>query len=283
MKMNNVNKQLIFMSVYFFTVAPTYAGAMDPIMVPAAAPGKVYASFFGGGGKSSSFDSSLFGSVYYSEPYGGPLAVTAFGTTSGKTIGFLGGHVGYQWPHISFNLFNSVSGLTPATELEGYYVTQTTYSGNQTNNQSLRPSEYDFSVSFPMSAGVFLVNAIANFDLTSQPAFHPYVGAGIGSGILSITNAVSTQLSPPEAGVNHFNSQANSHDTAFAIQVKAGLSMDLTQNLSIFGEYRWLYLSHPSFVFGSTIYADHPETSSWLASLGSQNYNLGAAGIRYSI
>ncbi|MGV3739777.1 MAG: hypothetical protein ACO1N3_00585 [Gammaproteobacteria bacterium] len=84
-------------------------------------------------------------------------------------------------------------------------------------------------------------------------------------------------------GINHYNSNANSTDTTFAAQAKAGLSFDLTNHISIFGEYRWLYFSNSSYTFGSTVYPTHVATSSWVVNLASQNYNLGAAGIRVSV
>jgi hypothetical protein len=49
------------------------------------------------------------------------------------------------------------------------------------------------------------------------------VGAGIGAGVLSISDADSLQVSPREPGINHYNSNRNSSDVTFAAQVKAGL------------------------------------------------------------
>lgn len=266
-------------SVYLLTHTQSYAGSMGPAML--SSPGKAYVSVFGGAGTFSSFNISQFGAAFFEPELGGPLAVDAFGSTNHVTTGFVGGNAGYQWS--SFNLFNTPIGLAPAVELEGYSLGKNTFSGHDINNDTTRLPEHDFFVSYPTTTGVFLINAIANFDVVNQQRLHPYVGAGFGAAVLSITNANSTQVAPAEVGVNHYNSDTNSTDTTFAGQVKAGLSFDLTKHISVFGEYRWLYLSDSSYTFGSTVYPDHAATSSWLVKLGSQNYNLGAAGIRFSI
>lgn len=96
-----------------------YAGAMGPAVVPA--PGKVYAGIFGGGGSSTRTDISQFATAYFLESAGGPLAVDSFGRTDDRSMGIIGGQVGYQWGEILLNSFNSV-GLVPAVELEGYYL-----------------------------------------------------------------------------------------------------------------------------------------------------------------
>lgn len=258
-----------------------YTGTMGPNVLNA--PGKIYAGVFGGAGSSTDVRIRQFGTAYYLEAVGGPLAVNAFGTANSGTVGLVGGQVGYQWSAIPFNLFNSLSGITPATELEGYYLGKGTFTGHDINNDTTRLPEHDFLATFPINTGVFLVNAIANLNLASQPRFNPYVGAGIGAAVLSISNANSTQVAPPEVGVNHYNSNTSSSDAAFAAQVKAGLSVHLTPNIDMFGEYRWLYLSSSNYTFGSTVYPTHVATSSWLVKFGSQNYNLGAVGIRYSV
>ena len=255
------------------------AGAMGPL----STPGKIYAGVFGGAGAATRIDISQFGTAFYTEVRGGPLAVNAFGRAESSTIGLVGGHVGYQWLEKSLNLFNSLSGLTPAVELEGYYVGKNTFTGHDLNNDTVRLPEHDFLVTYPMNAGVFLANAVAKLNLSNLPRLHPYVGAGIGAGILSISDANATQVAPPEVGVNHYSSKPSNTDTTFAAQVKAGLNFALSENISVFGEYRWLYLANSSYTFGSTVYPGHPATSSWSVELGSQNYNLGAVGVRYSV
>lgn len=61
---------------------------------------------------------------------------------------------------------------------------------------------------------------VLNFNSANYVSWHPYIGAGIGAAILSISNANSLQTSPPEAGVNHYNSNPNDKVGAFAVQAK---------------------------------------------------------------
>lgn len=256
-----------------------YAGTMGPSVL--SGPGKIYVGVFGGAGAADKVSIKQFGTAFFPEIVGGPLAVNAFGRVNSSTVGLVGGHVGYQWSEI--NLFNAQSGISPATELEGYYLGKGTFTGHEINNNTARLPEHDFLVTYPVNTGVFLINAVANINLANQSIFHPYVGAGIGAGVLSISDADSLQVSPLEADINHYNSNRNSSDATFAAQVKAGLSAHITANIDIFGEYRWLYLASSNYTFGSTVYPTHAETSSWLVKFGSQNYNLGSVGLRYSV
>ena len=278
-----LNKKAITSSMLVGIVFASSQGYTGTMGSTTPSPGKIYVGVFGGAGASNNVSIEQFGTAFYREAEGGPLAVNAFGTASSGTVGLVGGQIGYQWSAIPLNLFNSVSGITPATELEGYYLGKNSFTGHDLNNDTTRLPEHDFLVTYPINTGVFLVNAVANFNLASQPMFQPYVGAGIGAGVLSVTNADATQVAPAEADVNHYNSNANSSDTAFAAQVKAGLNVHLTPNIALFGEYRWLYLSSTDYTFGSTVYPTHAATSSWVVTFNSQNYNLGAVGLRYSV
>ena len=67
------------------------------------------------------------------------------------------------------------------------------------------------------------------------------------------------------------------------MQGKVGLNFDLCDALSIFAEYRGLYLTNNNYSFGSTVYATHPVTSNWWVNMSSQYYNLGVLGIHYAI
>ncbi|MFJ1269700.1 outer membrane protein [Legionella lytica] len=266
------------MAVLFISSYQGYAGTMGATVLT---PGKIYVSAFGGAGAADKVSIKQFGTVFFPEAVGGPLAVDAFGRADSGTVGLVGGHVGYQWSAI--NLFNSRIGISPATELEGYYLGKATFTGHAVNYNTLQRLERDFLATYPVNTGVFLINAVANIHLANQAIFYPYVGAGIGAGVLSIADADSLQVSPREPGINHYNSNRNSSNTTFAAQVKAGLSAQLTSHIDIFGEYRWLYLASSHYTFGSTVYPTHAATSSWLVKFGSQNYNLGAVGLRYSI
>lgn len=255
------------------------AGTMGPI--EQVVPGRVYVGVFGGAGASTRTDISLYGTAFFTEAEGGPLAVNAFGRSDSRHAGFVGGQIGYLWPEI-INWFGSTWSLSPAVELEGYYLGKDSFTGHDLNNDTTRLPEHDFLVTYPMHAGVFLGNAILNFN-PAQSIWHPYVGAGIGGAVISISNAGATQVSPPEVGVNHFNSNPHDKVSTFAGQIKAGLNFDVSKNASVFVEYRGLYVGDTDYTFGSTVYPGHAPTSSWRVNLDSQYYNMGAIGVHYII
>lgn len=275
---------MLVMGVVIATTSIGYAGTMDSKHI---ASGNAYVSVFGGAGTSNNVSVRQFGTNYYIEAVGGSMAINAFGSAQSGTVPIVGGNAGYQWSQIAFTSSSILSGISPATELEGYYIGKATLTGHAVDNGIIRPdlSEHNFLVTYPITTSVFLINAIANLDLAGHPNWHPYVGAGFGAGMFSITNAVSTQLDPnlADIGVNHYNSNPNSSASTFAGQVKAGLSIDISDHFSVFGEYRWLSLASSNYIFGSTVYVDHAATSSWLVNLGTQIYNYGSAGIRYRL
>ncbi len=212
------------------------------------------------------------------------MAVNAFGKSSGGNSAWVvGGHVGYEWPTRVLNYFNSKWSFSPATELEGYYLGGVTLSGHDINNNTDRLDEHDFLVSYPMQTSVFLINAILNINNAEFSKFHPYVGVGIGSAIVSISGANSTQTSPFEAGINHYNSDSSDTVTAFAAQPKIGVQWNLNQNTSVFAEYRFLYLAATGHTFGSTVYPTHVATSNWDVKIGAQKYNIGTVGVRFGL
>lgn len=282
MKLNKISKSLGFpLSLIGILFASTslQAGTMGPIVEP----GGVYIGAFGGAGASTKTDMHQYGTAFFTEAEGGPLAVNAFGRSNHRTVGLVGGHVGYEWSNSALNMFSLSWNFSPAVEMEGYYLGHSSFKGHDINNETVRLPEHDFVVNYPMSTGVFLVNALANFNPSAYERWHPYVGAGIGGAIVSISHATAIQVSPPEVGVNHFNSNPNSTSPSFAIQVKPGLSFDINPRVGVFAEYRWLYLTNTSHIFGSTAYPGHAATSSWLTQLGPQYYNMGAIGINVNI
>lgn len=251
-----------------------YCGTMGPAM---SAPGKVYIGVFGGGGGISSGDINQYGTAYFLESEGGPLAVNAFGTSQSDATGIIGGHLGFAWPNMGTHL-----PITPAVELEGYYVGRTIIKAPDLRNDTDRLPEHDFLVTYPVKSGVFLVNAILNADAAQFGRFRPYVGVGIGSAVLSIQGATATQLSPAEPNVNHYNSDPNARAVAFAAQPKVGFHVDFS-HASFFAEYRFLYLSETDYTFGSTVYATHAPTSPWLVKIKPQHYNMGTIGIDFDV
>lgn len=240
----------------------------------------VYLSVFGGGGALSSLSLAQLGTAFYSDTKGGPLAVNAFGQSNSLAEWMVGGSAGYYFPESAMFL-GSLWSLRPATELEGYYLGQQNLKGEDINNETTRLTEHVFSLTYPMSVGVGLVNAMASFHHEKFARWHPYVAGGIGLAAISISNATSLQKIPLEVGINHYNSDSSDSTGAFAAQAKAGLHFDWTEHVALFAEYRYLYLAGTDYTFGSTVYPQHVATSEWSVKFGSQSYNMGVVGMRY--
>lgn len=243
------------------------------------APGKFYIGAFGGGGSSNDFNGSQYGTAFFTEAAGGLLAINAFGQLNNEDASFFGAQLGYQAQEIFLNSFSQWT-VGPAAELEGYFMNKKSFNGDLINNTARLP-EHDFMVSYPMKRSVFLANAVLNFN-NSRFLVHPYAGLGIGSAIVRITNASAIQISPAEDGLNHYNSNTSDSNSTFAGQIKLGLGYDINKCVSLFAEYRWLYLASTDFVFGSTVFPTHVETSSWQVKLDAQKYNLGNVGVRFN-
>lgn len=256
-------------------VANGYAGTMGPIEDPARYS---YVGVFGGGGSLSSTSLTQFGTAFFSPVEGGPLSVNATGRTSSASQWIVGGQAGHYFSDALLPVMAQWSVL-PAAEIEGYYIGKNTVTAGDISSNNTRLPEHNFAVNYSMSAGVGLVNALATFNHPDYVRWHPYVAGGVGAASVAISNASSLQTSPVEA-INHFSTYSAS-DTAFASQAKVGLSFDCTPHLSIFGEYRYLYLGATNYVVGSTLAAGHVETTSWNLNMGSQSYNMGIGGIRY--
>lgn len=286
MKTNHTNEEKRYLrpilgALFALSATGIQAGTMGP--APVTALEKVYFSVFGGGGTSNKVKMSQYGTALFPEADGGPLAVNAFGRANSRSVGMVGGHVGYQWGDVFLDALRLPLGLAPAAELEGYYLGKGSFKGHEINNDVTRLPEHDFLVTYPVSSGIFLANAVLNFNAANYYRWHPYVAAGIGAAVISVSNADSLQVAPLEAGVNHYNANPNDTVSAFAAQTKVGLNFDLCEHISLFGEYRWLYIANTKFAFGSTVYPAHAATSHWNATLGSQHYNMGAGGIRITL
>lgn len=238
-----------------------------------------YVGAFGGGGYSNYGSLSQRGIAFFSAERGGPLNVNATGNANNKSAWIAGLHAGREWQ--GWSICNGCQPwcLSPAGELEGYYL-NSRISG-LLDNPTTRLPEHLFDDSFKMNTGVLLVNSVWTF---SNPCLfvQPYVGVGVGAAIISLYSANSPQVSPPEPGVNHFNSNTNDSDWAFAAQAKAGLRFNVARNWRLFAEYRYLYLNSTNYQFGSTQYPTHAATTKWDVHVGSMGYNLGSLGIEYT-
>jgi opacity protein-like surface antigen len=228
-----------------------------------------YVSLFGGGGTNIT-DITQLGTVFFPEVVGGPLSVNATGRSNSNGVGFVGLQVGHEWSY--------GPNLLPALEIEGLYLAGTQRA--RLNNPSNRLEEHTFDNSFPMRNAVFLANAVLSFR-TSYQSVTPYVGGGVGAARIAINGASSAQLAPPEAGINHFNSGADSSAWTFAAQAKAGVRIALSDRAYVFGEYRYLFVGSTDQIFGPTDYPTHAPTSSWTVRFGDMSNHLGAGGIGF--
>ena len=238
------------------------------------APGRgAYVGVFGGGGSRGSSTVSQFGTAFFTEAVGGPMAIDATGRTSSGGVGFAGAHLGYEWSHGAH--------WRPALEIEGFHL-----AGNQPRATLLNPivrlEEHAFDNTFPTRTTVLLANMVVGFR-TPYQGFTPYIGGGFGAANVSIKGATSTQTDPAEPGINHFNASPDSSAWTFAAQAKAGARVALGDSGAyLFGEYRYLYVGDVNHVFGSTVYPTHAATSPWTTSFGGTSHHLAAGGVGFS-
>ncbi len=241
----------------------------------------VYASVFGGGGSMMSGVSLVqLATALYDKDDGGPVAVNAKGSSNSSSFWLVGGNIGYNWftKPVSSMGFN----VSPSIELEGLYIGQHKIKGSHQNNKDASFTHI-FKLTLPADTGVGLVNMVFDFCHQSCPKLHGYIGAGLGIGLTSISNAKAIQTTPPEPGINHFKGDSSDEGLSLAVQPKLGMLFDCSSRISLFAEYRFLYLSNSNYEFGSTTVPGHVATTSWLLKMGSQLMNIGVVGIRFKL
>jgi len=239
--------------------------------------GHFYVGVFGGGGGFGVSNFRQTGTIFYPASSGGTTGVTA--TSGGRTAGagFVGLQLGYLWPELKDQKKPQSWELKIGTEFEGYYI-----------GTSLKPllgsrtvTEERFQDKFPINEGTLLAGGVLHFYAEEGKRFHPFVGGAVGAAVLTAHDATSFQQSPPEPGINHFNTNTTATAWSFAAQGKIGLMFDIDEHFKAFAEYRFLYLTPASFTFGNTRYSNHPATSNWRVRFGNMYINLGDAGIAY--
>ena len=243
---------------------------------------RIYIGVFGGELFSNSPEMRQTGTAFFLEAAGGPLAVDARGDSNTTSPGFGGIQLGYEWAQCPFYIGCSDWSVTTAVEAEALFYSEKRR-GDLINIAQARLDEHDFHDSFRLDVGVYVANAVFKLNSPCFGRFAPYVGIGIGAAHLSARNADSLQVSPPEAGVNHFNSKRNDSDWTLAVQAKAGIQYCFCEYLRFFAEYRYLSLDPTRYTFGSTVYPAHAATSPWDVDLGRLSYNAFAFGIQYSL
>lgn len=241
---------------------------------------RLYIGAFGGQLHSTAPKFVQTGTAFFLEELGGPLAINAHGQAKKEWSGFGGAQIGYEWRKSDCCSNWSIS---PAAEFEAFWYRRT-YKAHLINSAAVgRLDEHDFSNTFPTTVGVYLVNGVISLNSSCMSSISPYIGVGVGAANLCIRKADSLQVSPPELGVNHFNSDRTDVTWAFAAQAKAGLRYNICERFHIFAEYRFVYLDSSRFMFGSTISPDHAATSTWNVDMKSIYYNAYAVGIQFDL
>lgn len=236
--------------------------------------GGLYLGAFGGLGTPHSTSLQQLGTVYLPRPLP-DLPIDAKGNTDKPNLALGGLQLGYEWDAIRGS--QSGWGFRPAAELEGLYLGKHTPKGTMPVDPAFLGTQY---VTIPMKGYLLMANAVVTLETPYSRRFFPYAGIGVGAARLSISG--SDSANPSEPGINHFNSGSSASDTAFAYQLRLGIKGQLSRQLSIFTEYRYLDIAGTRYEFGRTNYpGEHPPTDSWDVRLGGLNYDLLIVGLQY--
>lgn len=242
---------------------------------------RFYIGGFGGGIYANSTRLTQTGVAFFTEAEGGPLAVDARGNSGKESSAFGGVQIGYEWRESPIQIGCSDWSIAPAAELEAFFY-RYTLKGDLINPTDRLP-EHDFLNSLPVSAGIYLLNGVFSLNSFNLNKFSPYVGGGVGVAHLSIRHAKSTQIDPPEVGVNHFNSKRHDSTWAFAAQAKAGLRYNIFERFHVFAEYRFLFVDSSNYLFGSTNYPGHAPTTTWDVSASRIYHNAFTIGLQFDL
>src|SRR3546814_3155395 len=96
-------------------------------------------------------------------------------------------------------------GLKPAAELEGIYLGKHSPTGTMPVRPRFLGTQY---VTIPMTAGVFLANAVFTFETPYSSTVFPYLGVGAGVARISIKG--SDSANPSEPGIDRKSTRLNS-------------------------------------------------------------------------
>ncbi len=266
------NSSIKKLSCLLFAVTCSFGVVVCPAADSSSEQG-AYIGLFGGFGSASSTSLRQEGGFYLPTPAKHRIGVDANGDTDRQQLDLGGIQVGYEWRRQTPG--QSKWGLKTGVELEGIYIGKHSPVGDLPIEPSVLGTQF---VTIPMSAGVQLANAVFTLDTPYFKKTSPYLAVGVGMAIVSIKGSNSTN--PNEPGVNHFDSDPDASDSAFAMQFKAGLKRELTEKLFLFAEYRYLFINSTRYTFGETL-PPHFRTDDWEVSLGRQSHNLFVAGLQY--
>lgn len=165
----------------------------------------------------------------------------------GNSVGWIGGvEFGYKWA--------TPVGINVAAELEFYYL-----------NQDISGTSGRSSYRSSLSAFGAMANGIVQLDLESILGddagwigrIKPYVGAGVGYGY-----GYQNQIAYKRTGQRERSNLSDGGESGFAYQLLAGVEVELAENFSVFGEYRYMDL----YDFGNGDIKG-AEVSSWLLGM----------------
>ncbi|ACD82427.1 hypothetical protein [Candidatus Methylacidiphilum infernorum] len=199
----------------------------------------LYAGLYGGAGYmdtnnyNSNFSSGLFGN----------------GQLGGNWQWVGGVKVGYQWK--GWELGDNLSGkgwyLMPAAEFDGFYIGNSQsgsgFTGVATGPMTIAAASTNTGMQLNM--GIMTINGL--IKLVTPWKFVPYIGMGVGGYYLSASN-----ISQSVAGHGIVNG-ASTTDGGFVFTPIAGSEYYLTKELSVFVEFKFLYMNNPILNYGTAI------------------------------
>lgn len=234
----------------------------------------VYLGALGGLGTLDSTSLRQIGTVISPHPLP-DLPIDADGDTDSPHVSLGGVQLGYEWA--GWRSATSGWGLKPAAEFEGLYLGEHSPEGEMPIQPTALGTQY---VTLHTKGYALLANLVLTVETPYSQRLFPYAGVGAGMARVSISDADSAN--PSEPGINHFNSDPDASDSAFALQFRLGLKGKLTRHVFLFTEYRYLNIDATRYTFGATDYpGQHPPTDSWDVRLGRLEYNLFVAGLQY--
>jgi len=282
-------------------------GLSLPAITHAETTGRgIYFGLLGGYGHANSGDLRQTGTAFARPPFVDEediynLPVNVNGKIKGDNFGLAGLQLGYEWGSMGF--------VKPSLEFEGLVL-----GGNQKANiknkydevavnpdtglpvgETVLAGDHQFKYSSDMRSFALMWNGNLGFD--TGTFLTPYVGAGIGFAKVSQRNAKSIQTckfyngegecaietnGPGGEVINHFNTDDRDSDYVTAAQAKLGLRAELSKNISMFAEYRYLRLSSASYKFGQTEYLNHVETATWKVKSDATDFHFGNVGLQFS-
>lgn len=203
------------------------------------------------------------------------LHIDADGSTDSPSMSMGGVQLGYEW-HVRGSM-TSGWGLKPAIELEGLYLGKHSLDGEMPIQPRFLGTQY---VGVDAKGYAVLATAALKLQTPWSNRLLPYAAVSAGTARVSLSDADSAN--PSEPGINHFNSDPDASDSAFAWQLKLGLESKVTGRLHLFAEYRRLNINETRYTFGATDYpGEHLPTESWDVRLGALKYDLFSTGFQY--